>query len=169
MNNLTEPESIENTVVALLLERGTTIATAESCTGGLLSKLITDIPGASKIFPGGVVAYSAQTKTTLLGVAPGLIGEKGAVSHEVAIAMADGAREKVGADIGVGITGLAGPGGDDSELEPGTVFVALATGGASFCERLHLSADREGVRYIAASHALDMVRRYLTGQNVLSD
>ena len=154
--------SLENTVAALLIERGLTVAAAESCTGGLLSKRLTDIPGASSFFMGGAVAYSIQSKTTFFGVSQELIKEKGAVSREVALAMADGARESLGADIGIGITGIAGPGGDGSGLEAGTVFVALTTGGASFCKDLRLQYDRDRVRIISSSQALDMLRRYLT-------
>ena len=95
---------MENTVAALLTEHGLTLAVAESCTGGLLSKRLTDIPGASGFFMGGVVTYSTQSKTALLGVDPDMINKKGVVSSEVALAMADGARFKVGADIGIGIT-----------------------------------------------------------------
>jgi len=158
--------SLENTVAGLLIKRGMSIATAESCTGGLLSKRLTDIPGASKFFAGGAIAYSIRSKTELLGVAPGLIREKGAVSRDVALAMADGARIRLGADIGVGITGIAGPGSDGSALEPGTVFVAVSTGNASFCRESKTFHDRDRARIIGASHALDMVRRYLTGLKV---
>ena len=156
-----DTKSLENTVARLLVERGLALATAESCTGGLLSKRLTDIPGASKFFIGGVVAYSDQSKAALLGIDPVLIKEKGAVSREVALAMADGARSVFGADIGIGITGIAGPDGDGSELEPGTVFVSLTTKDASFCRNLSLHSDRERVRIMSASHALDMVRREL--------
>ncbi|MDR0490273.1 MAG: competence/damage-inducible protein A [Oscillospiraceae bacterium] len=151
--------SLENTVSRLLKERGMTVAAAESCTGGLFAKRLTDIPGASGIFPGGIVAYNAQSKTELLGVDPGLLKEKGAVSSEVALAMADGARRKFGADIGVGITGIAGPDSDESGLEPGVVFIALVAIGQSFCRSLSLFHDRDRTRTGAASHALDMVRR----------
>jgi len=154
-----DTKSLENTVARLLVERGLALATAESCTGGLLSKRLTDIPGASKFFIGGVVAYSDQSKAALLGIDPVLIKEKGAVSREVALAMADGARFKFGSDIGVGITGIAGPDGDGSGLEPGTVFVSLTMQGASYCRELNLFHDRERVRIMSSSHALDMVRR----------
>ena len=155
--------SLENTVVSLLAQQGLTLAMAESCTGGLTSKRLTDIPGASQVFPGGVVAYSAQSKSALLGVDPELIKEKGACSREVALAMADGARNKFGADIGVGITGIAGPGSDGSGLEPGSVFIALTTEDASFCRSPGITSDRDRVRTGSASYALNMVRRYLTG------
>jgi len=155
--------SLENTVAALLEQRGKTLAAAESCTGGLLSKRLTDIPGISKVFPGGVVAYSAQSKTALLGVPAGLISEKGAVSPEVALAMADGARERFGADIGVGITGVAGPGSDASGIEPGTVYIAVTADDARECRAPGMFRDRDRIRITAASNALDMLRRYLSG------
>ena len=158
-----DTDSLENTVVKQLAERGLTLAAAESCTGGLMSKRLTDIPGASQVFLGGIVAYSTQSKTTLLGVDPELIKEKGACSREVALAMADGARNKFGADIGVGITGIAGPGSDGSGLEPGTVFIALTTENASFCKSSGMISDRDRVRTGSASGALNMVRRYLAG------
>ena len=158
--------SLESTVAGLLTERGATLAAAESCTGGLLSKRLTDIPGASRFFAGGVVAYSAQSKTALLGVTPELVTIKGAASREVAIAMADGARLKFGADMGVGITGIAGPESDCSGLVPGTVFVALVYKGESYCRSIRLLPDRERVRVMSASNALDMIRRRLTGLEV---
>ena len=158
--------SLENTVVGLLAENNLTIATAESCTGGLLSKRLTDIPGVSAFFRGGMVTYSIQSKTKLLGVDPELISKNGAVSRKVALSMADGARLKFGADIGIGITGIAGPGGDGSSNEPGTVFCALTTNNESFCKSLHLSGGRERTRVMSSSNALDMIRRYLTGLEV---
>jgi nicotinamide-nucleotide amidase len=161
-----DTDSLENTVAGLLIERGLTLAAAESCTGGLLSKRLTDIPGASRFFMGGVVTYSTQTKTSLLGVDPELINKNGVVSREVALAMADGARLKLGADIGIGITGIAGPDSDGSGLEPGCVFIALTTKDAAYCRNLKLSFDRERVRVMSASHALDMVRRLLTGLKI---
>ena len=153
--------NLESIVVELLTQRGLTVATAESCTGGLLAKRLTDIPGASKVFPGGIVAYATQAKTALLGVDPGLIKNKGAVSREVAIAMAAGARERFGADIGIGITGIAGPDSDGSGLGPGTVFVALAAQDRSICENLQVSGGREQIRFASASHALSMLCEYM--------
>ena len=153
----------EDKVAALLAERGLTIAAAESCTGGLLSKRLTDVPGASKFFVGGIVAYSVQAKITLLDVDPVLAEEKGAVSSEVALAMADGARKKLGADIGIGITGLAGPYGDGSGLKVGTVFTALATEEVSICECFDLPGSREKIRSDAAAYALEMITVFLSG------
>jgi len=159
--------SIENTVITLLNEQGLKLAVAESCTGGLLSKRLTDIPGASNAFLGGIVAYSEQSKTALLGVSPVLMREKTAICIEVALAMADGARIRLGADIGVGITGIAGPASDRTGLEPGTVFTALTTSDSSFCRNPHIFRDRERIRISSTSHALDMIRRFLTGLKVI--
>ena len=155
--------SLEETAVDLLEAGGLTFAAAESCTGGLLSKRLTDVPGASKVFAGSIVAYSLRSKTALLGVNPYILNEKGAVCREVALAMADGARGEFGADIGVGITGIAGPDGDGSGVEPGKVFIALTTESRAHCRELDLPNDRERVRIMGASNALDMLRRHLTG------
>ena len=156
--------SLEHTVVGLLRQSNMTLSVAESCTGGLLAKRMTDIPGVSVVFPGGVVAYSTPSKTDILGVDPDMIKEKGPVGREVALAMADGIRERFCADIGIGITGIAGPGGDGSGLEPGAVFAALTTKTDSFCRSLKVFYDdRDRIRIMATSHALDMARRYLTG------
>jgi len=158
----TDTGSLENTVYALLQERGLTLSAAESCTGGLFSKRLTDVPGISKVFVGSVVAYNEHAKTSLLGVSPDLIREKHAVSREVALAMANGARVKFGTDIGIGITGIAGPDSDDSGQAPGTAFIALATADSSYCRTPQLFYDRERIRISGASHALDMIRRLLT-------
>ena len=157
-----DTESLENTVVGLLRERGMTLATAESCTGGLLSKRLTDIPGASKVYYGGVVAYSEQSKVELCGVEPDIISKYGAVSREAALAMATGVRLKLDTDIGIGITGIAGPDSDGSGLEPGIVFVAMTTRDVSECREPRLFHDRERIRIGAANNALDMVRRLLS-------
>jgi len=155
-------DSLENTVAGLLKENGSTLATAESCTGGLLSKRLTDIPGASGFYKGGIVAYSEQTKTELLDIKPELIREFNAVSREVALAMAENVRIKLGADIGIGITGIAGPDSDASGQEPGTVFIALTTKDTSICNQPRLFYDRERIRIGAVNNALDMIRRYFT-------
>ena len=158
-----DKESLEETILELLVRGEKTLATAESCTGGLLSKRITDIPGSSKVFMGGVTVYSNTSKMKLLGVDPVLISENGAVSEQVAAAMAEGIRNRLKTDFGLGITGIAGPSSDDTMKEVGTVFVALAAPDQTFCRGLHLGADRSRVRTSSANHALDMLRRYLTG------
>jgi len=158
-----DTESLEKTVVGLLSERGLTLAAAESCTGGLLSKRLTDVPGASEVFMGAVFAYSSHSKTALLDVPPELMKDNFPVSSEVALAMAHGVRKKLKADIGIGITGIAGPGGDGTGVLPGTVFIALSTKEASYCKSPNLFTDRHRIRVGAASNALDMIRRLLTG------
>jgi PncC family amidohydrolase len=138
------------------LPPATSIATAESCTGGLLAALLTSVPGASAVFLGGVVAYSNQVKVSQLAVPADLLEQVGAVSEEVAVAMARGVRRILGAQLGVGITGVAGPG--HSELKPpGLVYVALASPGATRCERLTEDLGRKGNRRAAAALALQML------------
>ena len=156
-------ESLEETVVKLLKARGETLVTAESCTGGLLAKRITDVPGASAVFPGGVVTYCNEMKARLLGIDPALIEANGAVSGIVARRMAEGVRSKLGGDYGIGITGLAGPDSDGSETPVGTVFVALSCKEKTWLRQLSLGKDRERTRIISSSHALDLVRRIAQG------
>ena len=156
--------SRENTVVGLLKESGRTLALAESCTGGLVAKRITDIPGSSAVFMGGVTAYSNLAKERLIGVPPEILAAEGAVSRDTAFAMAGGARENLSADIGIGITGLAGPDPDGSGVPVGTVYVAISAGdGTEHCAEIFIPSDRNRVRTMAANTALDLVRRYLTG------
>ena len=150
--------SLEQVVAQLLIEHRATIAAAESCTGGLLAERLTSIPGSSNYFLGGVVCYSNEMKTAWADVPAELIAAKGAVSSEVAIALAKGIRRNVGSTFGVGITGIAGPGGGSEEKPVGTVYLALA-GPSGVKERLvHLPGDREGIRFYASQLALDMVR-----------
>ena len=158
-----DEDSLESVVLRILKEKNLTLAVAESCTGGLLQKRITDIPGASKAFSGGVVTYADKTKTSLIGVPAELIKTEGVVSAPVARAMAEGVKEKIGADFGIGITGVAGPASDERGDEIGTVFVSLSAFDHTYCRELHLGADRNRVRIMAVNHALDMLRRYLTG------
>ncbi len=155
--------SLPKAVVSLLKEKDIKIATAESCTAGLLSTRITEVPGASAVFECGVAAYSKEIKHNVLGVPEALLEEYGAVSPEVACAMAMGARKVSGAKLGVGITGVAGP--DPSEDKPvGTVFIALADEKRTWVKQIvagHGTGDREYIRHLATSNALDLVRRYL--------
>jgi len=153
-----EATPLEQVVAQLLLDHRSTIAAAESCTGGLLAERLTRIPGSSNYFLGGVVCYSNEMKTTWADVPAELIATKGAVSSEVAIALANGIRKSVGSTFGVGITGIAGPGGGSEEKPVGTVHLALA-GPSGMKERLvHLLGDREAIRFYASQLALDMVR-----------
>ena len=160
---------IEEAVLPLLKEKGLTFAAAESCTGGDVSRRFTEIPGASAVFAGGCVTYTNEVKARLLGIDPALIDEKGAVSFEVAKEMAERVRARTGADIGVGVTGLAGPDGDGVH-EVGTVFVSMAVEGETFVRELHLGAKRTRsfIRRMAGNHVYDMMRRYLTGLSVLN-
>ncbi|SMC90046.1 competence/damage-inducible protein A [Papillibacter cinnamivorans] len=162
-------DTLENTVFDLLKEQQMTVATAESCTGGLLAKRLTDIPGSSAVFKGSVVAYASEIKNQVLGVPKTILEEHGAVSRPVAIAMAASVRRMMGADLAVAITGVAGPAKDERDNPVGTVFVALSAGGRHWCRALHLGADRSRIRIMSANHALDMIRRYLTGVEILPE
>ena len=147
---------------AVLLAQHKTIAVADSCTGGLLGDLLTNEPGASAVFAGGIIAYNDETKTRLLDVDPALIARCGAVSSEVAAAMAEHVRAAFGTDLGLSITGLAGPDGDGVHTV-GTLFVALATPDGTFHRTLHKDKwGRVRIKHAAANHAFDMLRRYLT-------
>ncbi len=149
--------------VKLLIEKGVTIAAAESCTGGELEKRITDIPGASATLKGGVVVYTNEAKHLLLGIPMETIEGYGAVSFEVAAELAERVRRKLGADLGVGVTGLAGPDGDGVH-EVGTVFLSLSDGKRTWVREKHLTnRDRATVRLQACQNVFDMVRRNLAG------
>ncbi len=158
--------TIDEQVARLLRERGWTIATAESCTGGLLAGRLTDPPGASAYVLGGVVAYANAAKAALAGVDPGLIDRHGAVSEEVARALADGARERFGADVGVGVTGVAGPDGGTEEKPVGLVWISAAgAGDARLTRRMYLPGGRTDVRDRAVTVALHAVRRLALGES----
>jgi len=155
-------ESMERIVVSLLRARGATLATAESCTGGLLASRITDIPGASAVFVEGFVTYSNNSKTELLGVPPGMIERHGAVSDEVARAMAEGALAKSGARYALSTTGIAGPDGGTPEKPVGTVWLALAEAGRETESwRENLLTDRITFKQAATQSALDRLRKRL--------
>ena len=155
--------SMEEVVLGLLKEKRLTMGTAESCTGGLVAKRLTDLSGASAVFKGGVVSYTNEVKAGVLGVPQELLDAFGAVSAQVARAMAQGARKVLGCDLAVSLTGVAGPDPDDRGNPVGLVYVALA--GPDFCHvrELHLGGVRESIRIRAAGSAFDLVRRYLTG------
>lgn len=159
--------SPEATVVALLKGRGLTLGTAESCTGGLIAKRITDIPGASQVLMGAVVSYTNRVKEKVLGVPSSLLEEVGAVSPQVAQAMARGARRVLESDLAVSVTGLAGPEEDEFGHTGGTVFLALTDETDIWTLETHLGTDRATVRNHAADLALELVRRYLSGLPVL--
>lgn len=155
--------SLENTVAKLLHEKGKTLATAESCTAGLLSKRITDIPGTSSVFLGGVVVYSNEAKENLLGVPSKLLEDFGAVSRECATTLSRNVAQLFSSDIGVGITGIAGPDGGSDEKPVGTVYVSVSADGRTWCKTIRPQRDRALNRNMATLTALDMVRRYLEG------
>ena len=149
---------LEVVVANDLLKQNATIAAAESCTGGLFAERLTTIAGSSAYFLGGVVCYSNEMKTAWADVPQEMIATKGAVSTEVAIALAEGIRRRVGSTLGVGITGVAGPGGGSEEKPVGTVHIALANATGARERALRLPGDREMVRLQASQAALDMVR-----------
>jgi nicotinamide-nucleotide amidase len=152
-------ESLEEVVGMYLVMKQRTVAVAESCTGGMVAERLTRIPGSSNFFVGGVVCYSNELKTRLLGVPPEIIAAEGAVSKPVAQALAEGVRRRMGASIGLGITGIAGPGGGTPEKAVGLVFIALADERSTEVRRFQFPGDRERVRTWASVAALEMIRR----------
>ncbi len=147
-----------------LLKKGLTLSTAESCTGGLVARRITALPGASRVYRGGVVSYWTEVKAAVLGVPQEILDTYGAVSEPTARAMAEGARRVTGAEIGVSVTGVAGPDPDERNNPVGLVFIGLSTPDGTFCRRtVSGRRRRDRIQDLAANHALDMVRRYLTG------
>ncbi|MCQ2452622.1 MAG: competence/damage-inducible protein A, partial [Oscillospiraceae bacterium] len=156
-------ESLEEAVVQLLKARGETWAAAESCTGGLIAKRITDIPGASQVFFGSAVTYVNSAKQSLLGIPADLLEEKGAVSPETAKAMAEGARKLYGSDYALATTGVAGPDSDDRGNPVGLIYVALAGPKDTVICEIHAGSLRSRCRTTAVNTALDMLRRHLQG------
>jgi nicotinamide-nucleotide amidase len=162
-----DDETLEGAVGRLLKERGATLALAESCTGGLLAKRLTDIAGSSAYFKEGLVTYSNESKERLLGVPHEMLLEHGAVSEPVARKMAERARKIAGADYGLSVTGIAGPDGGTKEKPVGIVFVGLSDAGGTFAERLDLSAwakSRGAIRERSANRAFDLLRVRLEEQ-----
>ena len=157
----TDGRLLEEIVGGLLVERGLRIGVAESCTGGLISSRLTDVPGSSRYVDASIVTYSNQSKSDLLDVASSLIDAHGAVSEPVAAAMADGIRARAPADIGVGVTGIAGPSGGTPEKPVGTVAIAVTTPAARRVRTFRFHGERAQVKFQAAQSALDMVRRLL--------
>ncbi|MBR4099263.1 MAG: competence/damage-inducible protein A [Clostridium sp.] len=157
--------SMEFLVEQLLREKSLTIGTAESCTGGLIAKRLTDVSGASQVVKGGIVSYSSEVKHNVLGVSQEQLDEFGAVSSQVAAAMAEGARKVLRCDISLSATGVAGPERDDRGNEVGTMFIGIATSDGTYVRPLQLSNRpmRERLRTQAALHAFDLARRYLSG------
>ncbi len=154
-------DNMEKVVGKLLLGSSLTLSVAESCTGGLICTKLTDSPGSSAYLLGGIVAYANSMKSEYLGVSAKLIDTLGAVSREVAEAMAVGMRERCGSDIGLAVTGIAGPDGGSEEKPVGTVYVAIATSEESWVSKFLFGDDRKKIRELTAQSALDLVRKYL--------
>jgi len=157
----TDGRPMEAVVGDLLVSRGYRIALAESCTGGLLTSRLTDVAGSSRYVERAVIAYANEAKTDLLDVDPAVIAAHGAVSEAVAQAMAEGVRSRAGVEVGVGVTGIAGPGGGSAEKPVGTVAIAAATPSAVRTRMFRFHGEREHVKFQASQAALDMVRRML--------
>jgi nicotinamide-nucleotide amidase len=152
-------------VAELVLEHsqaaGLRVATVESCTGGLVGARLTDVPGSSDVYVGGVVAYSDELKRSALGVSSETLRAHGAVSEETAAAMAEGARTRLGADVGVAVTGIAGPGGGTPEKPVGLVYIHVEAPQGVVAWKGRLPGDREAVRSRATAMALHLLRRLL--------
>ena len=159
----TKGETLEQIVGYYLQMRGATLAVAESCTGGMLASRITSVPGSSRYFLGGAITYADELKTSFANVPPKLIEKHGAVSKEVATAMAEGIRGECDATYGMAITGIAGPTGGTEEKPVGLVYIALADGTkkTEVLERKFIGADRERIRQFSTQAALDLLRRKL--------
>jgi nicotinamide-nucleotide amidase len=160
----TEEKELEEVIVQLLAAQSATLATAESCTGGLLANRVTNVPGSSAVFIEGNVTYSNATKTRTLGVSAELISNAGAVSDEVARAMAEGALRRSGATFALSTTGIAGPDGGTAQKPVGTVFIGFASRShATQVEQLFFPTDRQSFKRMCTQHALDMLRKRLLG------
>ena len=158
----TDGRPLEQVVGEMLVARGWWISVAESCTGGLISSRLTDVPGSSRYVDRGVVTYSNDAKMALLAVPADLIAAHGAVSEPVAMAMAGGICVESGSQVGVGVTGIAGPGGGTPEKPVGTVVVAVITPEVSRVRTFRFMGERQLVKFQASQAALDLVRRLLT-------
>lgn len=149
--------------VTALRDRGYTVSFAESCTGGLLTKLITDVPGASDVLPGGVCSYSNEIKSRVLGVDADVLRKYGAVSAPTALRMARGVKALMGAAIGVGTTGIAGPASDDTDKPVGLVYIGFALpSGAYTVHEMHFSGSRDEIRTQTAKTALTLLVHYIS-------
>ena len=154
---------LEDVCFRLLKERGWTMATAESCTGGRIAERMTALPGVSSVYRGGVVSYWTSVKADVLGVSQEILDAFGPVSEECARAMAEGARRVTGADVAVSVTGAAGPDPDERGVPVGIVYIGLATPDGTFCRKLDLGKRRrDRIQDLSTNHAFDVIRRYLT-------
>jgi PncC family amidohydrolase len=148
---------IAERVGKLLVQKGWTLATAESCTGGLIGHCVTNISGSSEFYLGSVISYANAVKEQLLGIPPTLLKEQGAVNHQVALGMAKGVRELLHTDVGIGVTGIAGPTGGTPEKPVGTVFIAISTPEGEEAHHYVWSKDRVGNKYLSAQAALTLL------------
>ena len=160
-------ESMEEIAGKMLIHRGLTVSVAESCTGGLISNRFTNIPGSSGYFLGGVVVYGNQSKVDFLDIPRKIIEKHGAVSDPVVRAMAQGVKKRFKSDLGLAVTGIAGPDGGSREKPVGTVFIGLASGNNVFSSRYRFSGPRDHVKNHTATMTLDWIRRYLNGDSFI--
>ena len=158
-----DDQEMESVVEDLLREKGQTLAVAESCTGGLISHRLTNVPGSSEVFDRGIVSYSNQAKQTALGIPGSIIDGPGPVSEQTAKAMAHNVREQAGTTLGLSVTGVAGPGGGTESTPVGTVFIGLSSRESDWCKRYFLRRGRDDIKALASTTALDCVRRFLLG------
>lgn len=154
-----QEEDLGEVVGQILRDKGMTVATAESCTGGMLGKMMTDVPGSSDYYLGGVVSYSNDLKVDFLGVNETSLERFGAVSEQVAAQMAEGIRKDTSADLGLSVTGIAGPGGETTEKPVGLVFIGLSSDQETRVERIQMAGPREAIRIRASRFAMDWLRR----------
>jgi len=160
-----DDERIEEVLVRMFTERKQTLAVAESCTGGLIDHRITNVPGASAVLLAGMVTYSNDAKEKFLGVSADSLKACGAVSEVVAQEMARGVRERVGADYGLSVTGIAGPTGGTEEKPVGTVFIGLAGPDRLLAKKMFNPYDRETFKHVTSQQALDLLRRFVLKDN----
>lgn len=153
--------SEEKNLIEQLVKSGKTLATAESCTGGLIGKLLTDVSGSSAAFLGGIISYSNEVKNEVLGVPQKLLDIYGAVSAQVAKAMAEGAKRVIGADLAISVTGIAGPKSDNTNKPVGLVYIALTDGVTTEVQEYHFSGDRQQIRNATARTALNNAAMFL--------
>jgi PncC family amidohydrolase len=155
---------LEEEIIARLVEQGRTVAVAESCTGGLVGHRLTQVPGSSAAFLGGVIAYHNTVKERVLGVPAEVLEREGAVSEATVLAMAEGVRRLLGADVAVAVTGVAGPSGGTDDKPVGLTYVALAGPESRTCERYLWRGERQANKESSAEAALALLRRYLSAE-----
>ena len=160
-----DQDTLEGLIARFLTEKGLTLAIAESCTGGMVTDRITDVPGSSAYLERAMVTYSDKSKSDLLGVPEDIIRKSGAVSEETARLMAEGVRRRAGTDLGLSTTGIAGPGGGSEAKPVGTVFIALADGSRTICRQYAYRWDRRRNKIISTQAALLLLKRYLAGES----